>query len=255
MAAAVEALYVVLEREGAVLPRQEGFSGVYVFFSPINFVIPPMGAVMLSLRLRVCIPPGYFGRFLALTDVNQPDVFTESYIMTPDMTEELSVVLFNHGDQFFYGHAGMAVVRLMLIRVVFPVEPADMFERKMVSFSVVVPELTCLYLHEHDYDVLAFLREALPDFLSSTLHFISPPMQQAYIGATLVSIAPSMRVIISVGSFVMVPGGEVAALVRADLHDYVQLALRRDLRDRGIFVNVPLLNLIQVCEEPEFLQS
>lgn len=40
-------------------------------------------------------------------------------------------------------------------------EPADMFERKMVSFSVVVPELTCLYLHEHDYDVLAFLREAL----------------------------------------------------------------------------------------------
>lgn len=45
--------------------------------------------------------PGYFGRFLALTDVNQPDVFTESYIMTPDMTEELSVVLFNHGDQFF----------------------------------------------------------------------------------------------------------------------------------------------------------
>ncbi|QBK96803.1 20 kDa protein [Human adenovirus 1] len=154
MAAAVEALYVVLEREGAILPRQEGFSGVYVFFSPINFVIPPMGAVMLSLRLRVCIPPGYFGRFLALTDVNQPDVFTESYIMTPDMTEELSVVLFNHGDQFFYGHAGMAVVRLMLIRVVFPV-----------------------------------------------------------------------------------------------------LALRRDLRDRGIFVNVPLLNLIQVCEEPEFLQS
>ncbi|WEG80636.1 control protein E4orf2 [Human adenovirus 108] len=130
-----------------------------------------------------------------------------------------------------------------------------MFERKMVSFSVVVPELTCLYLHEHDYDVLAFLREALPDFLSSTLHFISPPMQQAYIGATLVSIAPSMRVIISVGSFVMVPGGEVAALVRADLHDYVQLALRRDLRDRGIFVNVTLLNLIQVCEEPEFLQS
>ncbi|WOR02112.1 27 kDa protein [Human adenovirus 1] len=217
MAAAVEALYVVLEREGAILPRQEGFSGVYVFFSPINFVIPPMGAVMLSLRLRVCIPPGYFGRFLALTDVNQPDVFTESYIMTPDMTEELSVVLFNHGDQFFYGHVGMAVVRLMLIRVVFPV--------------------------------------ALPDFLSSTLHFISPPMQQAYIGATLVSIAPSMRVIISVGSFVMVPGGEVAALVRADLHDYVQLALRRDLRDRGIFVNVPLLNLIQVCEEPEFLQS
>ncbi len=32
MAAAVEALYVVLEREGAILPRQEGFSGVYVFF-------------------------------------------------------------------------------------------------------------------------------------------------------------------------------------------------------------------------------
>ena len=63
MAAAVEALYVVLEREGAILPRQEGFSGVYVFFSPINFVIPPMGAVMLCLRLRVCIPPGYFGRF------------------------------------------------------------------------------------------------------------------------------------------------------------------------------------------------
>lgn len=51
-------------------------------------------------------------------------------------------------------------------------KPADMFERKMVSFSVVVPELTCLYLHEHDYDVLSFLREALPDFLSSTLHFI-----------------------------------------------------------------------------------
>lgn len=34
-------------------------------------------------------------------------------------------------------------------------KPADMFERKMVSFSVVVPELTCLYLHEHDYDVLS----------------------------------------------------------------------------------------------------
>ncbi len=130
-----------------------------------------------------------------------------------------------------------------------------MFERKIVCYSVLVPELTCNYLHEHDYDVLAFLREALPDFLTSTLHFISPPMQHAYIGATLVSIAPSMRVIISIGSLDLVPGGDLASLVRSDLSDYVQLALRRDLRDREIFVNIPVLNLIQVSEEPEFLQS
>ncbi len=80
-----------------------------------------MGTVLLYLRVRVLIPPGYVARFLSLTDVNSPDVYTQSHMMTPDMTGELSVVLCNHGDRFFYGHAGMPVARLMLIRVVFPV--------------------------------------------------------------------------------------------------------------------------------------
>ncbi len=80
-----------------------------------------MGVVLLYLRLRVIIPPGYVARFLCLSDVHNPDVYTESHMMTPDMTGELSVVLVNHGDQFFYGYAGMPVARLMLIKVVFPV--------------------------------------------------------------------------------------------------------------------------------------
>ncbi len=130
-----------------------------------------------------------------------------------------------------------------------------MFERKIVHFSVVVPELTCIYLHEHGYDVLAFLRDCLPDFLTQTVHFLSPPMQYAYLGAVLVSIAPNMRIIISIGSVELVPGGEMSSLIRSDLWDYIMLALRRDLRERNIDVNVPLLNLIQVSEEPEFLQS
>ncbi len=103
------------------MPTQEGVSGVYRFYSPTNFVIPPHGVILLYLRLSVIIPPGYIGRFLSLADVSNPGVYTGSHVMTPDMTGQLSVLLFNHTDNFFYGHAGDVVARLMLVRVVYPI--------------------------------------------------------------------------------------------------------------------------------------
>lgn len=115
-----EAIYVHLLGSHAIMPQQQGFSNVYVLFSPENFVISPRGVILMCLQLSLEIPRGYLGRLFSLSDMNVRGVFVGAEEIQPSTWWELSVVLFNHSDVFFYGSRGQPVACMLLERVIFP---------------------------------------------------------------------------------------------------------------------------------------
>lgn len=115
-----EVIYVHLLGSRAILPRQEGYSNIYMLFAPENFVVSPRGVLLMALQLSVNIPPGYLGQVFSLADMTTRGIFVCSEGVQPSTYWELSIVLFNHSDQFFYGFRGQAVACLRLERVVYP---------------------------------------------------------------------------------------------------------------------------------------
>ncbi|ALE30418.1 ORF1 [Simian adenovirus 16] len=118
--ARAEAMYVHLLSSRAVLPVQQGYSNVYVFYSPENFIISPRGILLMALQLSVEVPPGYMGRFFSLADMNTRGVYVQAQEIHPGTWWETSIVLFNHSDEFYYGTRMQPVACLLLERVVYP---------------------------------------------------------------------------------------------------------------------------------------
>ncbi|ADZ39862.1 E4 orf1 [Simian adenovirus 49] len=115
-----QAVYVHLLSPRALMPAQQGYSNVYVFYAPENFMISPRGINLLALQLSVQIPTGYLGRFFSLADMATRGVYVAAQELCPDSWWETSVVLFNHSDEFYFGARGQPVACLILERVFFP---------------------------------------------------------------------------------------------------------------------------------------
>ncbi|WGH00144.1 E4 ORF1 [Human mastadenovirus G] len=117
---AAEHIYVHLLGSRAIMPQQQGYSNLYVLFSPEDFVLAPRGILLLSLQLSLDIPPGYLGRLFSVADMNVRGVLLCAQELQPSTWWEISVVLFNHSDEFFYGSRGQPVACLLLERVFYP---------------------------------------------------------------------------------------------------------------------------------------
>ena len=115
-----EAVYVHLLSSRALLPQQQGYSNLYVLLSPENFVIAPHGVLLLSLQLAVEIPVGYLGRIFSMADMNVRGVLIGANELQPSTWWEVSIILFNHSDRFFYGWRGQTVACLVLDRIIYP---------------------------------------------------------------------------------------------------------------------------------------
>ncbi|AUG71871.1 E4orf1 [Rhesus adenovirus 65] len=115
-----EHIYVHLLGRRAFLPQQQGYSNMCVLFSPEDFVIAPRGIVLLSLQLSLDIPAGYLGRFFSVADMNVRGVLLCAQEIQPSTWWEVSVVLFNHSDEFYRGSRGQPVACLLLERVIYP---------------------------------------------------------------------------------------------------------------------------------------
>lgn len=120
MAANQQSLLVYRVGENAILPEQLGVSGIYTFFSPIDFVVPPNGAAIIYLQIRVLIPDNYVGQLGSLREQVREGVFVGAEYIDPSVTTELKVLLFNHSPMFYQGRRGDPVARLLLRRTVFP---------------------------------------------------------------------------------------------------------------------------------------
>nr|WUR07986.1 E4orf1 [Rhesus adenovirus 68]WUR08009.1 E4orf1 [Rhesus adenovirus 69] len=117
---AAEAVYVHLLGSRAFVPQQQGYSNLYVLFSPENFTIAPRGILLLSLQLSLDIPTGYLGRLFSVADMNVRGVLLCAQELQPSTYWEISVVLFNHSNEFFHGFRGQPVACLLLERVIYP---------------------------------------------------------------------------------------------------------------------------------------
>nr|WNA17612.1 E4-2 [Simian adenovirus GZ3-12] len=128
-----------------------------------------------------------------------------------------------------------------------------MFERRPVWFSVTVPQTLLCYLHELNFDLQSFLKHELQSFFRWFCDYCTGPTAFAHVGAHVVSICPTFRVIVAVGTPELESGDELAANCCSDLLEHLQCMLRMKLRDAGIEPNLAVLNLLQVSQEEDFL--
>lgn len=129
-----------------------------------------------------------------------------------------------------------------------------MFAHRPVWVSVTVPQALLDYLHDLNIDVLGFLRQECSYFWYHCMDYYTPPQQLCFWGATVVQLAPCLRVFCSVATAELQPGEENTALVVSDFAEYLQLSLRQKLRCRGVEPDLSRVNLLQVSQEAELLQ-
>ncbi|AAS10425.1 E4 ORF 2 [Simian adenovirus 23] len=128
-----------------------------------------------------------------------------------------------------------------------------MLERTPCTYSIVVPE--ALNVHLEDFSFVDFLKNCLPDFLSSYLEDITGSSQHAYFNLTFGNAHwGGLRFICNVACPSLIPGGPMAKNFGDDMKEYLQLLLREELRDRGRDFDIPLVNLLQVNQEQNILE-
>lgn len=130
-----------------------------------------------------------------------------------------------------------------------------MYLSRPIFFVVNIPPHLLQYLHGLNIEVLEFLKEQLNDFWLHILHLCTPLYQYCYSGAILQSLAPSLQLLCCVATPDLLPNAELTTLVGTDLFNFLQMALRMEIRDRGAQPDLDMLNLLQVFQEPDILQS
>ncbi len=123
-----------------------------------------------------------------------------------------------------------------------------MLERSAITYCICIPQ--ALNVHLADFSIINCIREALPDYLSSTLDDITGGSQYAYCNLTFAGGSwGGMRLFCTVASPALIPGGPMAKQFGDDMREYLQLELREELRASGIQFDIAILNLLQVTEE------
>nr|WUR07985.1 E4orf2 [Rhesus adenovirus 68]WUR08008.1 E4orf2 [Rhesus adenovirus 69] len=130
-----------------------------------------------------------------------------------------------------------------------------MYLSRPIFFNVEIPAHLLQYLHGLNIEVLEYLKEQLNDFWVHILLCVTEPHQFCYSGAFLLSLAPSLQLVCCVSAPDLLPNAELTALVATDLFNFLQMAFRMEIRDRGAQPDFDLLNLLQVFLEPDILQS
>ncbi|WGH00143.1 E4 ORF2 [Human mastadenovirus G] len=130
-----------------------------------------------------------------------------------------------------------------------------MYLSRPIFFNVTVPAQLLQYLHGLNIEVLDYLKQQLNDFWLHILHCVTPLHQFCYSGAVLLSLAPSIQLLCCIASPDLLPNAELTDLVGTDLFNFLQMAFRMEIRDRGQQPDLDLLNLLQVSQEPDILQS
>ncbi|AGV32789.1 E4 control protein orf2 [Human mastadenovirus B] len=127
-----------------------------------------------------------------------------------------------------------------------------MLERSAVTYCICIPEL--LNVHLAEFSFINFIRETLPDYVSSTLDDITGGSQYAYCNLTFAgSHWGGLRLFCTVASPALIPGGPMAKQFGDDLKEFLQLELREELRANGMSFDVAILNLLQVTQEQDIL--
>lgn len=128
-----------------------------------------------------------------------------------------------------------------------------MLERTPCTYSIVVPK--ALNMHLDDFSFVDFLKNYLPDFLSSYLEDITESGQHAYFNLTFGNAHwGGLRFICNVACPSLIPGSPMAKNLGEDMNEYIQLLLREELRDCGRAIDIPLVNLLQVNQEQDLLE-
>jgi len=94
--------------------------------SPIDTVIPAMGARVIDTGVHIQLPHGYVGMLKSKSGLNVKHGITSEGVIDEGYTGELIVKLYNHGSSAYTVHEGDKITQLVVIPVAYePLEVVD----------------------------------------------------------------------------------------------------------------------------------
>ena len=117
----IELPFVKMSADAIIPTRATEESAGLDFYSPVDFIIPPHGQLLVPTQIKLQIPLGYYGRLASksgLAILHQLHVGAGA--MDPDYTGEIMILLINTASRVYNIAKGAPIAQLILEKISIP---------------------------------------------------------------------------------------------------------------------------------------
>ena len=91
-------------------------------YSPDSYLVCPKGQVLISIQIRLGIPPGYYGRITSKSGLAvQHKIHVGAGVIDPDYAGEIKGLLINNGKHYYQVNQVHPIAQLILEKASIPI--------------------------------------------------------------------------------------------------------------------------------------
>ena len=116
-------LQIVKMSPKAVVPtKATKYSIGLDLYSPDSYLICPKRQVLISIQIKLGIPPGYYGRITSKSGLAvEHKIRVGAGVIDPNFTGEIMVLLINDGKHYYQVNQGDPIAQLILGKAPIPI--------------------------------------------------------------------------------------------------------------------------------------
>lgn len=111
---------VTLDMDSYIPTRAHSTDAGLDLRSPVDFVIPPGGSVVIDTGVHVQLPDNTVGLLKSKSGLNVKNSIVSEGVIDVGYTGSIRVKLYNHGNHRYKGKAGDKISQLLVLPCLFP---------------------------------------------------------------------------------------------------------------------------------------
>ena len=117
----IELPFVKMSADAKIPTRATEESAGLDFYSPVDYIIPPHGQLLVPTQIKLRVPPGYYGRLASKSNLAiLHQLHVGAGVIDPDYTGEIMVLLINTASRVHNLAKGAPIAQLILEKISTP---------------------------------------------------------------------------------------------------------------------------------------
>ena len=117
----IELPFVKMSADAKIPTRATEESAGLDLYSPVDYIIPPHGQLLVPTQIKLRVPLGYYGRLASKSSLAiLHQLHVEAGVIDPDYTGEIMVLLINTASRVHNLTKGTPIAQLILEKISTP---------------------------------------------------------------------------------------------------------------------------------------
>ena len=117
----IELPFVKMSADAKILTRATEESAGLDLYSPVDYIIPPHGQLLVPTQIKLRVPLGYYGRLASKSSLAiLHQLHVGAGVIDPDYTGEIMVLLINAASRVHNLAKGAPIAQLILEKISTP---------------------------------------------------------------------------------------------------------------------------------------